>query len=252
MLLVCYTCFLFVGFSLCPYETSSEHGAPLLAWKRLDRYRSSTKRALIMYQTLRGSAGSRLFLLLFSFSSSSSLSSSSSSFFFFVLSSFQSSDGLRLHGLYSSACSSAAMTLLITRQGGDRITNSPVLLFFDPPACRSTRLSCTRTFVPFQIIFTAPEKKDKGKGKKNRGASRAAEDLSKGGIDGGLRHLLVLPFPVRPEVLILGRNKDGLVLRLDLQSVGTSWRQLVCLTCEAVKRGRERFRDEDGEGDGGL
>ncbi|CBJ31961.1 MYND finger protein, putative [Ectocarpus siliculosus] len=40
----------------------------------------------------------------------------------------------------------------------------------------------------------APEKKDGGKGKKKRKGT--SEDLSRGGVDGGLRFLAILPFPV--------------------------------------------------------
>lgn len=72
----------------------------------------------------------------------------------------------------------------------------------------------------FQIEITAPEKKEKGKGKKNRGGTRA-EDFSRGGIDGGLRHLLVLPYPVASGSLtITHKNKEnGLCLEVELLSV---------------------------------
>lgn len=39
----------------------------------------------------------------------------------------------------------------------------------------------------------APEKREKGK-KKRKGAT---EDLSRGGVDGGLRYTVVMPYPVR-------------------------------------------------------
>ncbi|CAN0424901.1 unnamed protein product, partial [Ectocarpus sp. 12 AP-2014] len=45
-----------------------------------------------------------------------------------------------------------------------------------------------------EIIMHAPEKKDGGKGKKKRKGT--SEDLSRGGVDGGLRFLAILPFPV--------------------------------------------------------
>ncbi|CAM9797625.1 unnamed protein product, partial [Hapterophycus canaliculatus] len=45
-----------------------------------------------------------------------------------------------------------------------------------------------------EVILDAPEKRDGGKGKKKRKA--ATEDLGRGGVDGGLRYLAVLPFPV--------------------------------------------------------
>lgn len=57
----------------------------------------------------------------------------------------------------------------------------------------------------------AGEKRVGGKGKK-KSRSRA-EDLGKGGVDGGLRFHLVVPFPVRYGTVIT-RSKDSLGIKI--------------------------------------
>lgn len=75
-----------------------------------------------------------------------------------------------------------------------------------------------------QVVFKAPEKKDtgggRGRGKRNRGSVRA-EDLSKGGVDGGMSWLIVFPFPVMGKhIHIEGRTRETLTLAVPWQKVG--------------------------------
>ncbi|CAM9285124.1 unnamed protein product [Scytosiphon promiscuus] len=60
-----------------------------------------------------------------------------------------------------------------------------------------------------EVTLDAPEKKDGGKGKKKR--KSASEDLGRGGVDGGLRCLAVMPFPV-DNVEENSRENHGLEL----------------------------------------
>lgn len=64
------------------------------------------------------------------------------------------------------------------------------------------------------MILDAPEKKDGGKGgkKKRKGAT---EDVSRGGVDGGLKYLTVLPYPLA-AVREVGRDNNGLRIHATL------------------------------------
>eukprot|EP00903_Cladosiphon_okamuranus_P010856 g10255.t2 len=60
-----------------------------------------------------------------------------------------------------------------------------------------------------EIMINAPDKRERGGKKKRKGAT---EDLSRGGVDGGLRYTVVMPYPVRDVAQELDVGDDGLTL----------------------------------------
>ena len=74
-------------------------------------------------------------------------------------------------------------------------------------------------------MLGAPEKNSHGlirsnsaKGGSKKKRKGGTDDLSKGGIDGGLRYLMVLPFPIA-SVEATGRDSAGLQMTALLQKV---------------------------------